>query len=151
MFLLTCSFLNNIWCGMYSNPNYSDADTQILVHDHSTVTGSEWLTLGPGRFTVRWKNAGTHWKEGWVGPGTGSDVLVKSKFSSCCRKSKSGTPSPYRTWQKCEREGSKNSFTFGMTQFICPVNINSLNWFSTCISYVIKSILTVNFMCTMPS
>jgi len=87
---------------MYFNANCSNVDTQIPVPDYLTVIGSEWLTLGPVRFATRWKNAGTHWKEGWVGPKTCGDVWLKWKFSSCCRKSKSGSPSPYRTGQKCE-------------------------------------------------
>jgi hypothetical protein len=89
---------------MYFNTNCSDADTQIPVPDYLTLIGSECLTLGPLLFNTRWKNAGTHWKESGMGPKTGGDVWVKWKFSSCCRKSKSLSPSPYRTGQKYEHD-----------------------------------------------
>jgi hypothetical protein len=34
----------------------------------STLDGSEWSTLRPGRFTPREIAPGTHWIGGWVGP-----------------------------------------------------------------------------------
>jgi hypothetical protein len=46
----------------------------------STLVGSEWLALRPGRFTPGERGPGTHWIGGWVGPRGDLNDVQKRKF-----------------------------------------------------------------------
>jgi hypothetical protein len=48
----------------------------------SALDGEEWSASRPGRFTLRERDPGTHWIEGWVDPGAGLGTLVKRKIPS---------------------------------------------------------------------
>jgi hypothetical protein len=50
----------------------------------STLGGSDWSALRPGRFTPREKAPATPWVGGWVGPKADLDAVVKRKIPSPC-------------------------------------------------------------------
>jgi hypothetical protein len=53
----------------------------------SALDGGEWSASCPGRFTPRERAPLTHWIEGWVGPRTVLDAVVKRKIPSPRRES----------------------------------------------------------------
>jgi hypothetical protein len=58
----------------------------------SALDGGERSASRAGRFTPRERVPGTHWIEGWVGPWTVLEGVMKRKISSPRRESKTRTP-----------------------------------------------------------
>jgi hypothetical protein len=58
----------------------------------SALDGCEWSASRSSRFTPRERAPRTHWIEGWVGPRTVLDAVVKRKIPSSRRKSNPRTP-----------------------------------------------------------
>jgi hypothetical protein len=58
----------------------------------SPLDGGEWSASRPGRFTLRERAPGTHWRGGWVDPRAVLDAVVKRKIPSPQRESNPRTP-----------------------------------------------------------
>jgi hypothetical protein len=59
---------------------YGVVDVLNHIFLTSALAGSEWLALGPGRFTSGRKSRGTHWKGGWVVPRAFLGEVKRRKF-----------------------------------------------------------------------